>query len=94
LFQNAVGIVPGETDYQVYRDYGGESIEDIDLIPGIDMVTITRGEVYHTALDDAEHIAEGVMQRTGENVLSVLRALANSPMLASPGDTEHVSTPP
>eukprot|EP00298_Acanthocystis_sp_HF-20_P009627 c18414_g1_i2.p1 GENE.c18414_g1_i2~~c18414_g1_i2.p1 ORF type:complete len:955 (+),score=351.01 c18414_g1_i2:74-2938(+) len=87
IFQS--GIIPGETDFQVYRDYGGKHIEGIDFIPGVDMVSYQKGHVYHTTLDDYDHIDSGAMQRTGENILATLRALASSAQLVDPGDSKH-----
>ena len=52
VFQS--GIVPGDTDYRVYRDYGE--------LPGVDMVELTGDYVYHTALDDLAHVAPGQVQ--------------------------------
>jgi hypothetical protein len=71
IFQS--GLIPGDTDFQVYRDYGG--------VPGVDMVFISNGHVYHTALDTPERIDRGSVQRAGENVLAVTQALVKSPFM-------------
>jgi len=60
IFQS--GVIPGETDFQVYRDFGGKHIENIDFVPGLDLVAVTNGQVYHTDLDTAELISPGSMQ--------------------------------
>ena len=57
----------------MYRDYGG--------VPGVDMVFISNGHVYHTALDTPERIDRGSVQRAGENVLAVTQALVKSPFM-------------
>jgi Zn-dependent M28 family amino/carboxypeptidase len=41
IFQS--GIIPADTDYRIYRDYGD--------IAGMDFAYIADGYVYHTALD-------------------------------------------
>ena len=71
MFQS--GVIPGDTDFQVYRDYAGHYIDEIDFLPGIDMVAISKGHVYHTELDDVAHIDAGAMQRTWENVLAIVQ---------------------
>lgn len=70
MILNTINVVT-----QVYRDHGGKAIEDIDFLPGIDLVAIAKGHVYHTILDDVKHIDSGTMQRTGDNVLAVLRVI-------------------
>ncbi|KJE93056.1 hypothetical protein CAOG_03904 [Capsaspora owczarzaki ATCC 30864] len=62
IFQS--GVVPSDTDFRVYRDFGN--------IPGLDMARTANGYVYHTALDDEAHVTEGCIQRCGENVLATL----------------------
>eukprot|EP00658_Telonema_sp_P-2_P047975 TRINITY_DN36515_c0_g1_i1.p1 TRINITY_DN36515_c0_g1~~TRINITY_DN36515_c0_g1_i1.p1 ORF type:complete len:638 (-),score=132.10 TRINITY_DN36515_c0_g1_i1:78-1991(-) len=67
IFQS--GVIAGDTDFRVYRDFGG--------IPGIDMVFVSEnGHVYHTVRDDISHIRIGSLQHCGENVVAVLRALS------------------
>ena len=71
IFQS--GVIPSDTDFRIYRDYGGLS--------GVDMAYITDGFVYHTALDDEAHVAPGSMQRAGENMLRTIQAIVSSPQL-------------
>ena len=71
IFQS--GIIPSDTDFRIYRDYGGLS--------GVDMAYITDGFVYHTPLDDEAHVLSGSMQRAGMNMLATVQAIVASPQL-------------
>ncbi|XP_060607181.1 endoplasmic reticulum metallopeptidase 1-like [Ruditapes philippinarum] len=75
LFQS--GIIPSDTDYRIYRDFGD--------IPGLDIAYITNGYVYHTQNDQNRFIHQGCLQRGGENLLAVLWELSKSSHLADPG---------
>ena len=48
-----------------------------------------NGYVYHTPYDTLERIPAGCMQRGGENLLALVRELANSPLLTDPGAYRH-----
>ncbi|XP_033101045.1 endoplasmic reticulum metallopeptidase 1-like [Anneissia japonica] len=48
---------------------------------GVDIAYITNGYVYHTKYDDLLHIPEGSIQRAGDNVLSLVHALANTSVM-------------
>ncbi|XP_033736585.1 endoplasmic reticulum metallopeptidase 1-like [Pecten maximus] len=78
-----LGLVPADTDYRIFRDYG--------KIPGLDIAYISNGYVYHTMNDVPETIPPGCLQRAGENLLSIVQALATNPKLADPGDDRHGS---
>lgn len=64
------GIIPGETDFQVFSAFGG--------LVGLDMANIEDGYVYHTPLDTPARVPPEALQRTGENVHAIVEALANS----------------
>ncbi|XP_031550512.1 endoplasmic reticulum metallopeptidase 1-like isoform X2 [Actinia tenebrosa] len=79
IFQN--GLIPSDTDFRIFRDHGN--------IPGIDIAYHTNGYVYHTYYDTPAAITPGSIQRAGENVLTVVMEMANSPLLTDPGEYRH-----
>lgn len=76
LFQS--GMIPSDTDFRIFRDYG--------KIPGIDIAYITNGYVYHTSWDRPEGISLDCLQRAGDNLLALVKRLADSPQLEDPGN--------
>lgn len=74
-------ITTSETDYRVYRDFG--------QIPGLDFAYFQNGYHYHTSRDDSAHFKPGSLQVNGENILDLVRALAESPLVDSPGEAAH-----
>ncbi|KAJ3649732.1 hypothetical protein Zmor_021456 [Zophobas morio] len=74
IFQT--NLLPSDTDFRIFRDYGG--------LVGFDMAFFKNGYRYHTQYDDFEHIPLGSFQHVGDNVLSLVRSLANAPEVASP----------
>ncbi|EQC34205.1 hypothetical protein SDRG_08408 [Saprolegnia diclina VS20] len=69
VFQS--GVIPGETDYRTYTEYGD--------VPGMDFAYVANGYVYHTPLDDISRIQLGAIQRFGENVQGTIAQLFASP---------------
>ncbi|KAH8252249.1 hypothetical protein KR038_011279, partial [Drosophila bunnanda] len=70
------GILPSDTDFRIFRDYGN--------IPGLDIAQFSNGYVYHTAFDSFDVVPGRSVQNTGENVLSLVRAFSNAPELDNP----------
>ncbi|XP_045879345.1 endoplasmic reticulum metallopeptidase 1 [Meles meles] len=79
VFQS--GIIPSDTDFRIYRDFGN--------IPGIDLAFIENGYIYHTKYDTADRILTDSIQRAGDNILAVLKYLAMSDMLPSSSEYRH-----
>ncbi|XP_063770059.1 endoplasmic reticulum metallopeptidase 1 isoform X2 [Pseudophryne corroboree] len=79
VFQS--GIIPSDTDFRIYRDFGN--------IPGIDLAFIENGYIYHTKYDTADRIHTESIQRAGDNILGILRHLASSPLLADSSEFRH-----
>ncbi|KNC55412.1 endoplasmic reticulum metallopeptidase 1 [Thecamonas trahens ATCC 50062] len=83
IFQS--GIIPSDTDFRIYRDYGE--------LPGIDMAFVANGYVYHTPLDQEVFVTQGSLQHAGDNVLGTLLALGAefpSPAEQAPWDAESL----
>uniref|UniRef100_A0ABK0LFS1 Endoplasmic reticulum metallopeptidase 1 n=1 Tax=Rattus norvegicus TaxID=10116 RepID=A0ABK0LFS1_RAT len=57
VFQS--GIIPSDTDFRIYRDFGN--------IPGIDLAFIENGYIYHTKYDTADRILIDSIQRADSN---------------------------
>ncbi|KAG7296772.1 hypothetical protein JYU34_020708 [Plutella xylostella] len=65
------GIVPSDTDFRIFRDFGA--------IQGVDIAFSKMGHVYHTRLDSLETLKEGVQQHSGDMVLALARTMAGDP---------------
>lgn len=72
--QDIFPYIPGDTDYRMFaEDYGD--------IPGLDIILLLEGYVYHTPYDRPERMVPGSMQVRGENLMSLLMAFTNSSSL-------------
>lgn len=67
------GLIPSDTDFRIFRDYGG--------VPGLDMAYIFNGYVYHSKYDRVNIFPRASLQHTGDNVLALARELGNAPEL-------------
>ncbi|CAH1998298.1 unnamed protein product [Acanthoscelides obtectus] len=72
IFQS--GVIPGDTDYRIFRDFGNLS--------GLDFAWSSNGYVYHTKFDTIEQIPLGSLQRTGDNILALARGMAQGHYIA------------
>lgn len=68
IFQS--GFIPGDTDYRIFRDFGG--------VPGMDFAWYLNGYVYHTKSDNAAHVPLGSLQRTGDNMIALVTGLVSA----------------
>lgn len=88
IFQS--GLIPSDTDFRVFRDFGNipgkclahkfflEFDRVIQSFTGIDLAYPMNGYRYHTKYDHIDYISAECLQRTGENVLGLVRNIANS----------------
>lgn len=73
IFQS--GVIPGDTDYRIFRDFGNVS--------GLDFAWSSNGYVYHTKFDTIDQIPVGSLQRTGDNILSLAKGMAQGHQLSN-----------
>lgn len=73
IFQS--NIIPSDTDFRIFRDFGN--------IPGMDFAHTKDGYRYHTKYDDIDFIQPGALQRTGDNILGLVKLISNSDKLAN-----------
>lgn len=50
---------------------------------GMDFAHVMNGYRYHTKYDHIDYIPEAVLQRTGDNILALVKLIANSDQLAN-----------
>nr|XP_022904542.1 endoplasmic reticulum metallopeptidase 1-like [Onthophagus taurus] len=63
-------IIPSDSDFRIFRDFGG--------LIGYDFAYIKNGYRYHTKYDDFTNINDGVYQRSGDNILSLVTSLSEA----------------
>jgi hypothetical protein len=68
------GVIPSDTDFRIFRDFGH--------VPGMDFAHVVNGYRYHTRYDHIDYISYEVLQRTGDNMLALVREIVNSEELA------------
>lgn len=79
IFQS--GLIPGETDFRIFRDFGGLS--------GVDFVWSSNGYVYHTQYDNIAQIPWGSLQRTGDNMLALIKGINEKGIRVQENEQSH-----
>ncbi|XP_022228995.2 endoplasmic reticulum metallopeptidase 1-like isoform X2 [Drosophila obscura] len=74
IFQT--GILPSDTDFTIFTKYSS--------LVGLDMAQCINGYTYHTKYDRFDVIPRTSIQNTGDNVLSLVRALSNATEVHDP----------
>ncbi|XP_026331217.1 endoplasmic reticulum metallopeptidase 1-like isoform X2 [Hyposmocoma kahamanoa] len=69
-FMFANGIIPSDTDFRIWRDYGN--------FHGIDIAFVKWGHVYHTRYDRTDMVRTGVIQNAGNMLLALVPEAANN----------------
>ncbi|KAJ6644220.1 Endoplasmic reticulum metallopeptidase 1 [Pseudolycoriella hygida] len=70
------GLIPSDTDFRNFRDFGE--------IPGLDFAIYRNGYIYHTKYDTDNLIPMSTFQNSGDNMLNLIRAVADSSKLSIP----------
>lgn len=55
---------------------------ELSFPPGLNFAYIDKGYLYHTPLDSIENVEIGTLQHTGDNLLALVKAVANSEKLS------------
>lgn len=76
------GILNSGTDFETFREYGN--------ISGLDIAYAHLGWVYHTKFDNIRYVTIESIQNTGNNLLALIKALANSEELSDPPEGSAV----
>ncbi|KAH8270871.1 hypothetical protein KR018_008083, partial [Drosophila ironensis] len=79
IFQT--GIVPSDTDFVIFSEYAN--------LVGLDIGQVVNGFVYHTKYDKFDVIPRASIQNTGDNLLGLVRGLANATELSDTTETGH-----
>ncbi|VEL19381.1 unnamed protein product [Protopolystoma xenopodis] len=66
-FLFASGMIPSDTDFRIFRDYGG--------ISGLDMAYILDGYVYHTVNDVEARISDSCLALSGDNLFKLAKSV-------------------
>ncbi|XP_072946335.1 endoplasmic reticulum metallopeptidase 1-like [Epargyreus clarus] len=72
-FLFASGIIPSDTDFRIWRDFGH--------IQGVDIAFVKWGNVYHTRYDHPDLLRAGVIQCAGDMLLGLVAELADMDQL-------------
>lgn len=76
------GVIPSDTDFRIFRDFGH--------VPGMDFAHVMNGYRYHTKYDHIDYLPPSVLQRTGDNILALVKLMANSDQLANTKARVHL----
>lgn len=69
-------VLNSGTDFESFRDDGS--------VPGLDISYCNGGWKYHTKFDHIRYVTTDSIQHTGDNILELVKMLANSDELENP----------
>lgn len=69
-------LLKSGTDFESFRDAGN--------VPGLDLAYCSGGWKYHTKFDHIRYVTKDSIQNTGNNVLGLVKLMANSDELKNP----------
>ncbi|KAL2611174.1 hypothetical protein R1flu_022866 [Riccia fluitans] len=72
--QDIFPLIPGDTDYRIFS-------QDFGDIPGLDILFVLKGTVYHTPYDKPEAMVPGSLQARGDNLVALVKGFTNAPEL-------------
>lgn len=95
IFQ--MGLIPSDTDFRIFRDYGGLYGTNIKLciiiinvlILGYDFAFATNGYRYHTEHDDISSTPLESFQHAGDNLLALLLSVDKAQELRQTSNAEY-----
>ncbi|XP_049880986.1 endoplasmic reticulum metallopeptidase 1-like isoform X2 [Pectinophora gossypiella] len=70
------GIIPSDTDFRIWRDFGNYR--------GIDIAFVKWGNLYHTRYDSPKYLMPGVVQNAGTMLLNLVTEVADMEELSEP----------
>jgi Peptidase family M28 len=82
LFYEVYKRMPNDTDYTVFKSRN---------VPGLNFGSSGSPSLYHSKLDDLQHLDKGTLQQHGDNVASLIQALGNADLSTLSSSKENAT---